>query len=156
MNWLTSNLIETLLIVGISLLVIEILILGFSTFFLFFAGLASLLTALLIWIGILPDDVLVTLIAVASFTALFAITLWRPLSKLQKSVDRSRPNSDLIGHFFTLSADISGGEQLSPPTYQFSGIEWKLQSTQNITKGSMVVITQVDVEILWVEKTDKD
>ena len=44
MDWVTANMAESLIIVGLLLLAIEIAVLGFSTFVLFFVGLAAVLT----------------------------------------------------------------------------------------------------------------
>ena len=43
MNWISNNLSESLIMAGLALLVIEVVILGFSTFVLFFVGLAALI-----------------------------------------------------------------------------------------------------------------
>jgi membrane protein implicated in regulation of membrane protease activity len=42
MNWISNNLSESLIIAGLALLVIEVVVLGFSSFVLFFVGLAAL------------------------------------------------------------------------------------------------------------------
>ncbi|MFT5811071.1 MAG: hypothetical protein ACI9KM_001835, partial [Rubritalea sp.] len=44
MDWLSNNLAQSLIIAGLALLVIEVVVLGFSTFVLFFVGLAAVIT----------------------------------------------------------------------------------------------------------------
>lgn len=151
MNWFANNIIESVLIIGVVLLIIEIVVLGFSTFFLFFAGLAAIVTALLMWIGLVPESFLYSLISVSVLTALFAALLYKPLSRMQKKVDNTRPSSDLIGHTFVLPEDIIAAAPISnKPLYDFSGIKWRLESQGDLAKGMLVEVNQVDVGILWV------
>ena len=93
MEWLNLYLIETLLITGLALLAIEILVLGFATFFLFFLGLSFLIVGGLVFINVMPDDVLLSLAAIAVCTGLLAVGLWKPLQKMQKSV-KMRPTKE--------------------------------------------------------------
>jgi membrane protein implicated in regulation of membrane protease activity len=152
MGWFANNIIETVLIIGIVLLIVEVAVLGFSTFFLFFAGLAALVTSALMWMGVVPETFLYSLISVAALSALFAVLLWKPLAKMQKSVDTTRPSSDLVGHTFVLPEDVIATAAANDrPKYLFSGIEWRLQSESNITKGTRVEVCQIDVGILWVK-----
>ena len=151
MAWFSDNLIETLLIIGVALLIIEVVVLGFSTFFLFFAGLGALTTSLLIWLGVIPEDYLYSIIAIAVSTGIYALILWKPLSTIQNKVDKTRPKSDLIGYQFVLPEKIVATSPLSEkPLYQYSGIDWRLQSKQDINKGELVEVRQVDVGTLWV------
>lgn len=151
MNWLANNIIETVLIVGVVLLIIEVAVLGFSTFFLFFAGLASVVTAGLMWMSIVPETYLYALVAISALTLLFAILLWKPMSSMQSSVDNSRPSTDLVGHTFVLPEDIIAASPMqNKPAYHFSGIDWRLTSQSDIVKGTVVEVTQADVGVLWV------
>ena len=54
MNWINDNLSESLIIVGLALLVIEVVVLGFSTFVLFFVGLAAVVAGGLMAVGVVP------------------------------------------------------------------------------------------------------
>lgn len=152
MEWFATNLIETVLIIGIVLLIIEIVVLGFSTFFLFFAGLAALATAAIMWLGLLPETVLSAIFAIAGFTALFAILLWKTLSKMQQDVDTTRATSDLIGHSFVLPENVKAlATPEQQPSYQFSGLAWKLNAHSDIAKGTLVEVAQVDVGVLLIK-----
>jgi len=149
--WFAENLIETLLIIAVVLLIVEVAVLGFSTFFLFFAGLGALITALLIWTGVLPETFLSSIVAVAISTAILAAVLWKPMRKMQAQVDDTRPKSDLIGHRLTLTQALDGKSSLS---HQYSGIAWQVKSTDAIDAGTEVEVIQADVGVLWVKAAD--
>ncbi len=70
MDWVSNNLAESLIIVGLALLVVEVVVLGFSTFVLFFVGLAAVITGGLMRIGFLPDSMLAALSSIGVLTAL--------------------------------------------------------------------------------------
>ena len=72
MDWINQNMIEFLLIVGMLLLGVEVLVLGFSTFVLFFVGLAALLTAGLIYIEVVPSTMLSAVLSLGVLSALGA------------------------------------------------------------------------------------
>ena len=149
--WLSDNLGIGLFSLGLLLLAIEILVLGFSTFVLFFVGGAALLTGLLIQIGLIGDTALNASLFVSFFTALLALFLWKPLKNMQQDVDRKKPSSDLIGHSFVLASDISPAQ---PGVYQYSGIKWRLVSAQPITSGSKVQVIAVEVGQFTIEACD--
>lgn len=155
MGWFANNIIETMLIIGIILLIIEVVVLGFSTFFLFFTGLAAIATAIVMWFGLLPETFLYGVFSVAAFTALFAVLLWKTLSNLQKDVDNTRAQSDLIGHSFVLPSDVNAiAAPAQQPDYLFSGVSWKLDAHQDIAKGTLVEVVQVDVGVLLIQQKD--
>ncbi|MFW8590887.1 NfeD family protein [Glaciecola sp. 2405UD65-10] len=152
MNWFANNIIETVLIIGIVLLIIEVVILGFSTFFLFFAGLAAVATAVSMWLGLLPETYLYAVFSVAGFTALFAILLWKILARMQEDVDTKHVSNDIVGHSFVLPDNIQASSPLEQkPSYQYSGIAWRLNAYQDISKGTLVEVTQSDVGVLLVQ-----
>jgi len=153
MQWFAENMIEALLFIGVVLLIIEIAVLGFSTFFLFFAGLGAVFTSILMWVGLIPESFLSALICLALSTATFALILWKPFSKMQNKVDSKRPISDLVGHTFVLPESITASSALEQqPIYQYSGIDWRLQAKHDLHKGTLVSVTQADVGALWVEE----
>lgn len=152
MDWFANNLIETILIIGVVLLIIEVVVLGFSTFFLFFAGLGALATAVIMWAGLVPETYLWSLASTSAFTVVFALLLWKRLANMQKNVDRKRADSDLIGHTFVLPVDVEAALPMSEkPTYQFSGISWHLSAHEDLTKGTVVKVVQADVGSLLIK-----
>lgn len=152
MEWFANNLIETILIIGLVLLIVEVVVLGFGTFFLFFAGLAAVTTALIMWLGLIPETYLWSLASTSAFSIVFAVLLWKRLAHMQKNVDRKRADSDLIGHTFVLLEDVEASLPMSQkPNYQFSGISWHLNAHVDLTKGTLVEVIQADVGSLLIK-----
>jgi membrane protein implicated in regulation of membrane protease activity len=142
MDWVSNNLAESLIIVGLALLVMEVVVLGFSTFVLFFVGLAAVITGGLMSTGVLPDSMLSALSSIGVLTALLAIFLWRPLKSMQNNVERKKVTSDLVGHSFILNDAVS---MSSNPVYRYSGIDWQLSSENELSVGTLVEVTGVAV-----------
>lgn len=148
MDWVTANMAESLIIVGLVLLAIEIAVLGFSTFVLFFVGLAAVITGGLLYIGAIPESMLSALLSIGVFTALLAVSLWRPMKSLQGKVEQKKVTSDLVGHSFVLTENVAPG--LSP-TYRYSGIDWKLICDEPLNAGTTVEVTGVAVGTFTVK-----
>jgi hypothetical protein len=142
MNWINDNLSESLIIVGLALLVIEVVVLGFSTFVLFFVGLAAVVAGGLMTVGVVPYSMLSALSSLGVLTALLALLLWRPLKSMQGKVESKKVTSDLVGHSFILNEAVS---MTKNPTYRYSGIEWSLSSEQELSAGTLVEVTGVAV-----------
>ena len=142
MGWASDNLAEVLLVLGILLLALEVVVLGFSTFVLFFVGCAAVLTAGLLYAGIIPDTMLAAMFSTGLLTALSAVLLWKPLKSIQTDVDTTKVKSDLVGHKFVLVEDVA--PELTP-NYHYSGINWKLIARENLVAGTQVEVIQVDV-----------
>lgn len=148
MDLLTNNLAEGLVVIGLALLAIEIGVLGFSTFVLFFVGCGCVFSGFLMYLGFLPDTMLAALLSVSIFTAITAVFAWKPLRNMQNDVETKRADSDLVGHSFVLEQDVSPTE---PPVYRYSGIEWTLVSETQIAKGTQVEVTQTDVGVFHIK-----
>jgi hypothetical protein len=151
MEWATNNLAESLLIVGLALLAIEIAVLGFSTFVLFFVGLAAALSGILIYVGLIPETLLSAALSVAILTAIAAVVLWKPLKKLQSKVDKTKAKGDLVGHSFVLSEAVSPSLN---PIHRYSGIDWKLISTETLAIGTKVEVTEADVGVFYIKSSN--
>ena len=149
MTFITDNLSQSLLVVGLALLAIEVVVLGFATFMLFFVGLAAIITSLLMYVGVLSPAVIPALACWAVLTAFTAAVLWKPLKNMQKQVEQTDVKSDLVGHIFVLECDVS-------PTqvgrYEYSGITWKLNSTESLTKGTRVEVTKAEVGNFYIKQ----
>ena len=148
MDWAFNNLAESLLILGILLLVIEVAVLGFSTFVLFFVGCAALVTAGLLYVGIIPDTWLSAMFSTGVVTALSAALLWKPLKNMQTQVDTTKVKSDLVGHRFVLVEDVAPG---LTPEYHYSGINWKLIASEHLVAGTQVEVIQADVGVFHIK-----
>jgi membrane protein implicated in regulation of membrane protease activity len=142
MDWVSNNLAESLIIVGLALLAIEIVVLGFSTFVLFFVGLAAVITGGLLYIGVLPDSMLSALSGIGILTALSAIFLWRPMKSMQNKVESKKVTNDLVGHSFMLDETVSMSDN---PVYRYSGIDWNLSSEKEVLAGTLVEVIDVQV-----------
>jgi membrane protein implicated in regulation of membrane protease activity len=148
MDWAFDNLAESLLIFGILLLVIEVAVLGFSTFVLFFVGCAAVVTAVLLYVGIIPDTGLAAMFSMGLLTALSAVLLWKPLKNMQIQVDTTKAKGDLVGHSFILVEDVAPG---LTPEYHYSGIGWKLKASEHLVAGTKVEVTQADVGVFHIK-----
>ncbi|WP_339720718.1 NfeD family protein [uncultured Paraglaciecola sp.] len=148
MDWAFNNLAESLLILGILLLVIEIAVLGFSTFVLFFVGCAAVVTAGLLYVGIIPDTLLAAMLSTGVVTALSAVLLWKPLKNMQSKVDTTKAKGDLVGHSFVLVEDVA--PELTP-VYRYSGIDWKLKANELIVSGTKVEVIEVEVGVFHIK-----
>ena len=142
MNWVSNNLPETLIMAGLAFLVIEVVVLGFSTFVLFFVGLAAVVAGGLMTVGVVPDSMLSALLSVGVLTALSAVILWRPLKSMQGNVESRKVTNDLVGHIFILNDAVS---RTKNPVYRYSGIDWNLSSEQELSAGTLVKVTGVAV-----------
>ena len=148
MNWISNNLSESLIMAGLALLVLEVVVLGFSTFVLFFVGLAAVVAGGLMTVGIVPDSMLSALSSVGVLTALLAIFLWRPLKSMQGNVESKKVTSDLVGHSFILNEAVS---MTKNPAYRYSGIDWNLSSEKELSAGTLVEVTGVAVGKFFVQ-----
>ena len=142
MNWISNNLSESLIMAGLILLVIEVVVLGFSTFVLFFVGIAAVLTGGLMTVGVVSNSMLSALSSVGVLTALLAMLLWRPLRSMQGNVESKNVKRDLVGHTFILNEAVS---MTKTPAYRHSGIDWSLSSEQELAAGTLVEVTGVAV-----------
>ena len=148
MDWAFNNLAESLLILGILLLVIEVAVLGFSTFVLFFVGCAAVVTAGLLYIGIIPDTWLSAMFSTGILTGILAILLWKSLKNMQTQVETTKVKGDLVGHSFILVEDVA--PELTPE-YHYSGINWKLMANEHLVAGTQVEVTQADVGVFHIK-----
>jgi membrane protein implicated in regulation of membrane protease activity len=142
MNWVSNNLPESLIMAGLAFLVIEVVVLGFSTFVLFFVGLAAVVAGGLMTVGVVPDSMLSALFSVGVLTALSAMILWRPLKSMQGNVESKKVTNDLVGHSFILNDAVS---RTKNPVYRYSGVDWNLSSEQELSAGTLVEVTGVAV-----------
>ena len=148
MDWAINNLAESLLILGILLLVIEVAVLGFSTFVLFFVGCAAVVTAGLLYVGIIPDTGLSAMLSTGVLTGLSAVLLWKPLKNMQTQVDTTIAKGDLVGHRFILVEDVAPD---LTPEYHYSGVNWKLKANEHLVAGTQVEVTQADVGVFHIK-----
>ena len=147
-----------LALIGILLLIVEFAVFGFSSLFLVFISSACFTTAILQKIGLLPQDLFVSSISVALFSALFGFLLWKPLRKMQdqQQPEQNQPNS-INGLQFRLAGDIG---PLSPGKHLYSGIEWVVELDEGLATtlpaGTSVVVSRSTVGKLFVRPADSE
>ena len=151
MSFFTDNFAQSLLVVGLILLVIEVAVLGFATFFLFFAGVAAMATSALIYAGVIPDTLLSSLMSTGVLTLVAALLLWRPLKAMQANVSSKKAQGDLVGHQFVLQDRVSATES---PSYSYSGVKWQLVSQQPLEVGTRVEVIEAEVGVFHIKALD--
>lgn len=149
MEYILSHLPQSLIVIGLILLAIEILILGFSTFFMFFIGVSLIITGILMAIGFIPETLLNALLATAIISTIVALISWKPMRRIQNSVESKPVNNDMIGHQFILREELVNGRTV---THRYSGIDWQVKSKEPLPAGTEVKIVAVDVGLLTVER----
>ncbi|AWY00481.1 activity regulator of membrane protease YbbK [Marinomonas primoryensis] len=153
MDFFTNNLAQSLFVVGLILLVVEVTVLGFSTFVLFFVGLAAMVTGALLYLGILPDSVLSAMFSMGVLTLLAALLLWKPLKRMQSKVSSKKIKSDFIDHRFILKEAVSPTQS---PKHHYSGVEWALISDESIAAGTKVEVTEAEVGKLHIKAVESE
>ncbi|MEN8769901.1 MAG: NfeD family protein [Glaciecola sp.] len=142
MSWFEQNLAETLFIIGLIILIVEVTVLSFSTIILFMIGAATIITSVTMYIGVISDDLLNALLIIAVLTAILALVLWKPFKGLQNIQENKPVTSDLVGFTFVLAQDV---EPNSVVKYKYSGIDWKLISPTVIRAQTKVKVIAVNV-----------
>jgi membrane protein implicated in regulation of membrane protease activity len=155
MEYISSNFPAYWIALGFALLAIEVLVFGFSTIILLFAGIGAVTTGLLMSVGVLPETWTAGLASFGIATGISAALLWRTMQNLQNSSQhKSGQSSDFIGIDFILTQDISVTE---PGKHPYSGVEWRVEIDKNsehdsLKKGDRVEVTSVDAGIFRVKK----
>ena len=151
MNLIVEHLPEALLVIGILALIIEVAILGFASFVLFFLGISLVISGVLMLAGVLPKTVTAALWSNVILTGLSAAVLWKPLNRLQQENKPQAVKSDFSDRQFVLEEDVDA-RGLSQHSY--SGVMWKLKSKETIPAGTLVQVERADVGVLWVTPID--
>lgn len=147
MTWFAENFATLLVVLGFALLALEVAVFGFAVFILFLIGLACIVSGALIGIGVLPDSLAAAFAAVAFFSVVFAVTLWKPLKKMQNSGITHEVKGDFIGHSFVLEGPVSPTQYSH---HRLSGVDWKVRADLPLAAGTWVQVVKVDVGELTV------
>ncbi|OHU84249.1 MULTISPECIES: activity regulator of membrane protease YbbK [Pseudoalteromonas] len=148
MAFILDNLAQSLIVLGILALVIEVAVLGFATFVLLFLGLSLIFCGTMMYAGLLTEDWLTALWVNALLTFVLALLLWKPLLRLQQSSSGKALSSDFADIDFVLEADL---DENSKQYHSYSGIQWQLKSEQPLSKGTRVKVVKKDVGVMWVK-----
>ena len=139
---------------GFLLLAIEAVAFGFTSGLLLFGSLGAIATGTLLWMGVVPNQFVMAVACFALSTGLITIVLWKPLKRLQSGTELGNDrSSDIIGHTFVLSSDIS---LTKPGSQKYSGIAWRVEPAQDqqpdaISAGTQVRVSAVSVGVFYVE-----
>jgi len=139
---LSVSVIQWLLLVGTTLLIIEVAVLGFATFVLMFIGLAMLAVAGLMGVEFLPTDFKTAIIAVSIMTLITAAVSWKFLKKIQTGSGNSKVEVGFIGHCFQIDEDISPEK---PGQYSYSGINWVVLTDEYVNKHTELKVVHAEV-----------
>lgn len=148
MTLITNNLPETLMILGVLALIIEVAVLGMSTFILLFLGMSLFASGLMMSFNLLDDSLTTALWSNTLITAGFALFLWKPLKRMQNQVDNKGVQSDFAELDFVLADDV---DESGHTMHLYSGISWKLKSKQPLPAGTHVKVVKKEVGTMWVE-----
>jgi len=146
-------------VTGFTLLALELLVLGLSTGFVLFLGIAALLTGGLISLDLIPQTWLASIACFAISSIAISAALWRPFKNLETktSIAEKDNSSDLVGFEFRLESDLSTQQ---PITKRYSGITWSVEIDLNcnqktIPAGTAVKVTSVEVGKFFVIPSDQ-
>ncbi|RBW47734.1 NfeD family protein [Psychromonas sp. B3M02] len=149
MDYFLTHLPQSLVVLGLIFLVIEVLVLGFSTFVLLFVGIGTIITGVLMALGLLPETLVNALLATAVISSLVALISWQPMKRMQNKVESHQVDNGMVGETFTLEEDLLLGKTV---THRYSGIDWKVKSKQPLMAGTEVKIVNMQVGVLTVEE----
>ena len=139
--------------VGFALLAAEVLLFGFTTIILLFAGIGALVTGLAMVLGVLPETWIAGVACFGIATGVAVLALWKPLKRLQDhNVPKRQHSSDLIGYEFVLKQDVTVS---APGLHRYSGVDWKVEpeadADERLSAGQRVSVTSVDAGLFRVK-----
>jgi membrane protein implicated in regulation of membrane protease activity len=143
--------------VGFAMLAAEVLIFGFTTLILLFAGIGAIVTGLLMMTGILPETWVAGVSAFGIATGISAVLLWRPMRTMQTAATpQQQQSNDFDGLEFVLEQTITTG---TPGKHRYSGIDWKVviddsSEDDEISAGERVRVASAEVGVFRVTKKD--
>ncbi|MCH9675661.1 MAG: NfeD family protein [Gammaproteobacteria bacterium] len=142
-------------VLGFALLALEGLVLGMTTGVVLFSSIGALVTGGLLAFGLIPVNWIAGIAAFAISSVLVTAVLWKPLKRMQsEDVVTDTKSSDLIGHSFRLSSDITRDRH---GTTRYSGIEWRVELDEtshedNLPSGERVEVSGVDAGLFRVKR----
>ena len=153
MEWFEGHLAQGLVVLGIVALIIEVAVLGFASIVLFFAGISLCVTGGLMMLDVLPQTITAALWSNALLTGVLAVSLWKPLKRMQATRQPDKLDSDFARDAFVLEQDVHlDGTAIR----RYSGIDWKLKSEQPLKAGTRVVVDRTEVGVMWLVAADAD
>lgn len=157
LSYLHAHQVEFWIALGAVALIVELTLLGASSFVLLFIGLGALATGALMALGVLPALWVAGAGAFGGLSCLIGAALWRPLRRFSEG-DRPPPgqSSDFLGLRFTLSEALKPGGAVH---LRYSGVGWELVcfelEGEGLKAGEEVVVTGVEPGRFIVAPVDK-
>ena len=151
-EYIASHQAQFWLLLGFAMLAIEV-ITGFVSGVFLFAGLAALLSGILMSAGILPQTWTAGVACTGISSGLITALLWKPLKKLQRGSPKKKDDSsDLIGYEFVTESEITLSK---PGSKSYSGITWRVEidsaaGVNTIKAGERVSVSSVEVGVFKV------
>lgn len=144
------------IIAGIIAIMIEVLVLSFSMFVFFFIGLGAIISGLLMYGGVVPENLGMAVLSTAIVASILLALGLKPLKKMLHF--SSTPGGDAAGDFgkdlkILLEEDTG---PVTGPDYSYSGVNWRLRSDVRIEKGTVVRVIRTSVGTLWVAPAETD
>jgi len=143
---------EWMVIVGVLFMTAEALLFRFSTIVLFCTGLALVITGALMFISVLPINLLYGFISSVFFTIVLSLSFWNPLKLMRMRAKTATIDTQFHDKEFILDADVN---IVSDFEYRFCGITWKVRSVEPLLKGTLVKIERMEDGVLWVSAIKK-
>jgi len=153
-NYINTHHAEFWIALGFLLLALEVLVMGFTTLFLFFMGLGALITGFLMTAGVLPTTWLAGIASFGICSGVAAALLWKTLHRLQGGkTPKKDVSSDFTGLEFVLEQEIT---VTVSGVKRYSGVNWKVEidkdaGVQSIPAGQRVVVSSVEVGLFRVK-----
>jgi membrane protein implicated in regulation of membrane protease activity len=149
-NYFSENNAQLFYLIAAISFMLELTVLGMSGPLLFFA-IASVFTAILIHLNLLPSWE-GQFLALGLLTALIAVVLWKPLKRFQNSSDGTDTSSDMIGKEVPSSSEITHIKG----HIRFSGVNWSARLESDCKVGSVkdntaCIITGVEGNVMLVK-----
>ena len=138
---------------GFILLALEVLVFGFTTIVMFFAGLGAVTTGLLMKLGVLPHTWIAGIACFGISTGVYSVLFWKPFQRIQaNSTPQQTPSSDLVGLEFVLEQDVTPGQA---GTTKYSGVSWRVEidrqaGVEQLKRGQRVSVCSVDAGLFRV------
>lgn len=151
---MTISLATILAVIGVSLGILEIAVLGFGTVFLLFIAIGCLLSAFLMFAGLIEQTFLMAALSVAIISSISAMLLWKPLKRLQSNQQNPEQQPNVFsGLKFNLEQELAPGNTF---IHRYSGVEWKVskmaEDNETWPKGCEVEVVKTGVGKMWVQR----
>ncbi len=150
-----SDLPTWLALIALVLVITEVAVFGFGTLFLIYAAIGCIVTAVLMYIKVLPEAIHVAVMSVAIFSLVSAALLWKCLKQLQRAQRSPADQPNVFkGLKFRLAQDLQAENSV---VHRYSGIEWQIflaAGEPPLAAGTEVEVIKTEVGRMIVKRAD--